>query len=190
MKKVFYVFIILIIIVSACKSEETKKKIAQVDSLIVEIKTMNDKLLNINIDTINYVFDILSVNIEYLGQEGISFPDDSELKNKFANYGTIFKFLKKYLQRYNGLQKEIDFSKNHLAGLKRDVENKLLSDSIFFIYFNDEKRILNKLIFEVDQSLNKIEPQVELFFEINSTIEQFIEKSKATNNIPDKKLKK
>jgi len=185
MKKIFFVFIILIVIVSACINKETENKITKVDSLITETKNLQEKFFAINIDTVNYVFDILNENMEFLKQENLTIPNDSELKNKFANYGTIFKFLKKYLKRYNGLQKEISFSENHLIGLKHDIKNDLLNDSLFLKYYNDEKKILETLTFEVEQNLNKIEPQIDLFFKINTSVEQFIENSKKLEKVEE-----
>ena len=141
MKKV--IFLVLVAFIS-CTDKKTEIKVQKIDSLLEVVDSLNNYLAKINIDSINQIYNNTGEIIEVYRNTTHRFKRNRLIQNmEYAS--SINKTCRKFISKYSSLQKELSYSKHQLETLKHDVDNSLLTDSLYKKYYTVEKSILDNL---------------------------------------------
>jgi len=133
----------LLMLVS-CTDKKTEQRVQKIDSLLEIIDSLNTNLVKINIDSINQIYSNTSDIIDVYKKAGYKFRQKRLIQNmEYAS--SINKSCRKFIGKYSSFQKELSYSKHQLQTLKHDVDNQLLTDSLYDNYYSVEKNILEKL---------------------------------------------
>jgi hypothetical protein len=136
-----------------CVNENTVISLNQIDSVYRIIKLAEDKLHEVNPDSIQVKYGL------YKKYAALIDEHYSELKNTetwpyICAYRNVRKPFKNMYTNYHDLQLEIDSSGVRLEGLKYDVKKELLDRNQFNAYYVNEKKgalsLLNKVTMRVD----------------------------------------
>lgn len=166
--------IVLIAITFACNRTKHPEYVAEIDSLLVNIDSLELKYSEINIDTLKAKFEIVKAKTEEMQKnENINLDESAEIKTAMINHGKIHKSFKWYIKRHDKNTEDLAFNKKQLENLRNDISNNLIADDKIEKYFTDEAQAVqnsnNSILFyyrdvkaslslyeETEREINKI----------------------------------
>ncbi len=163
--------ILLLLTLISCTDKKTEIRVQKIDSLIGVIDSLNINLVKINIDSISHIYDNTNEIIKVYKKTTHRFKRNKLIKNmEYAS--AINKACRKFLSKYSSFQKELTYSKHQLEALRHDVDEKLLTDSLYNNYYLTEKSILEKLDSDFMQSEEWIDEKIELYKLVSGDMNQ------------------
>lgn len=161
MREVYKLSILLIFLVG-CQSKSVQIKSQRIDSLLVIIDSLNKQIVDIDIDSINMILSETNEIVEVLSNT--TTPGSvKRLFKSVSSAANINRTCRKFINKYSDFQKELTFTEHQLLNLKHDNEKNEISDSLFQVYYNQEKTILNELINNVNGSVGWLQQQLLLY---------------------------
>jgi hypothetical protein len=115
------------------EQETTGRHRQQLDSLLTELSSMNQKLNSLNIAEIQRVHDSLS-----------AYYDTAEVVDTVEARRQKWRQSRNILDWYDNIDREITFSRSHLRALQRQSGNKRM-DTIAIQELQKEKQIVSNL---------------------------------------------
>lgn len=115
------------------EQESTGRYHQQLDSLLTELSSMNQKLNSLNIAEIQRVHDSLS-----------TYYDTTKVVDSVEARRQMWRQSRNILDWYDNIDREITFSRSHLRALQRQSENKRM-DTIAIQELQKEKQIVSNL---------------------------------------------
>lgn len=140
-------WILLGIIGVQCTTPKTKARIAEIDALSQKVDSCSQALSVIQFDTVQAYYNRVNhqmASIQELAPDSISF----ELSQYLGMYYNNSKTFKKISKGYLPLLDEITVTKQQLSNLQHDVINDLVPDSSYQVFFDNEKRMVDRIAFE------------------------------------------
>lgn len=152
-----------------CNDAKYQQELNDIDSLITVVDSLHQKLIGLNIDTINILIDETEGSLSVLRAYT---PDKNkqEYLTKISYCGSVNKQLGRFIGSYSHYQKELTMSGEQLKSLRFDVENNLLKDTMVQKYLNDEQRILSSLGLKFENSINNMNEKKQFYMEIRESI--------------------
>lgn len=166
--------IVLIAITFACNQTKHPEYVAKIDSLLVNIDSLEMKYEEINIDTLKAKFELVDANTKIIKtMDNIDLNENAEVKKALINYGKIHKSFKWYIKSYKKSNEDLAFNKKQLETLRDDISNNLIAEDKIEKYFTDEAQAVqnsnNSILFyyrdvkaslsiyeETEREINKI----------------------------------
>lgn len=170
MLRYLYLGLILIILFS-CQSKEVQIQSQKIDSLLVTVDSLNQKILNVEIDSIHTILSETKKMIEFLSTSGT--PGSAKNVLEKINTATgIKQTCKRFIDKYTYFQKELAFTEHQLLNLQHDVEIGEIGDSLFNKYFNEESSILNDLNNDIQNSFDWLNYEINVFKDFYAEMEE------------------
>jgi hypothetical protein len=131
--------IAIIAITFACNRTKHPEYVAKIDSLLVNIDSLELKYSELNIDTLKIKFELVDANTKIIKtMDDIDLNENAEVKKALINYGKIHKSFKWYIKSYKKNTDDLAFNKKQLETLREDISNDLIADDKIEKYFTDE----------------------------------------------------
>ena len=132
-----------------------KKKIAKIDSLIVEVEKSAELLKAINYDTISHLNSVFKATNSDIARVTVIRPTPDEMV-VFEMFGQCKKPFRKYLESKANSEQELDYTKKQLESLKESISsNQIPKDSIDSYLMIEEASALDITI-EVNKMVEKL----------------------------------
>lgn len=147
MKRELALIILLALMVSGCEQTHYGKEIATIDSLLVELDTVD--LMYRRIDTAGMA-DMsrkFSENLGFVQQAYINRKDtmSQDVALLMSDYRILKKPAKGFKGKYQKAGQELEFTKNQLADLRHDLQNNLLDSNLVEDMLQDELKAVGML---------------------------------------------
>lgn len=186
---IVFTSICILMLSFACKPKHVQNTVKSIDSLLVIVNGLDQYLVQNNSDTIKFLAKFTKNDTDIFKSKLFDFPEDEELRKVFSNYTTIAKVFKRLSTNHRNIQRSIVLSQSQLENLKHDISNGLISskDSIQ-IYYNKEAEAVRKLEMETKSFVERLNLNVDYFFEINPKLDEF--KNEVKEFFPDKEFSK
>jgi len=179
MKKVFFIFLFLPFVFTACKNTKHVKEIASIDSLKIVIDSVEKQLNIIDTTMVKSVVKEYSENSEqirdYFKDED---KNDDSIWKAITSYGILKKPLKNFIKDFPGFYSEISFSKKQLIDLKADIKKSKIKEEKISKYTKEEAEAVNELRVQVNGSIINARENLKLYSSLNPQVERAIEKMK------------
>lgn len=165
--------VVFIIALSACKNDQNEKFIAKVDSLNMELKAIETKVLSM--DTADFKKRI-AYNDEKLAYIQNNFTDTASKDQAIfmSDIIAVKRSYNKMLKQREDVIKEIVFSKTQLFDLKRDLQNNLILPNSFKEYFVAESKAINNISNTVNGLVKWAESNTARHDQMKEKIEKFV----------------
>lgn len=175
-KLIIYSFFLLIAIVLLnCNSGRKSERIAQLDSLHNFLDTVQTMLKNdINYDSVTTYYNKLKIYQEKIAPF-LKKMDEKEKSDFFQLLSTEKQF-KIFIGNYEGYKDELEYSKNQINTLRKDVEENNLNSKQFDEYYNAENKAIVILFHSVKMDTYKTLRNIEKFTEFESKVLMLIDK--------------
>lgn len=153
MKKIGAILLGIAVLSTACERTHFTEEIATIDSLLVKLDSVD--MMHRKIDTSGFteLGRNFSENLAYL-QQAYTESEDTIPKNVgmlLADYRSLKKPAKGFIDKYQRLGEEIEFSKAQLADLKHDAQNNLLDSILVSEMLDDERQAAAKVESSVEE---------------------------------------
>jgi hypothetical protein len=183
MKKIVLnlIFVVTAILLVNCNFDKKHERIARLDSLQVMLDNTQKMLFNdVNYDSVMSFYNKLKINQEIIGPH-IKKMNEKEKSDFFQLLSTEKQF-KSFIGNYDGYKNELDYSKNQIDMLRKDVEEGNLSKEQFNEYYSSENKAIVSLFHSVKMEVYKTGKNIEKYklFEpkVLSLVNQYNEKKK------------
>jgi hypothetical protein len=137
----------------SCVNDTKIRELKQVDSISRIIKKAENKLHEVNRDSIGKKYQL------YLAYSSMINEDFYKLKNEkswpyICAYAKVKKPFRNMYNNYNDFQLNIDSAKVHLEYLKHDIRHELIDEAKFGLHYKAEMKeavkMLDAITFRVD----------------------------------------
>jgi hypothetical protein len=164
MKRIIYCtpVLILLFFLFACSGKKAEKQISKIDSLAKVMDSIDQKLRQINYDTILNRYHAYQITIDTVSKHFKEVRNDVSWKYICA-YQEVRKPFKTMSFNYESYRAEIDSSIKQLNDLKHDVKEKLISDKEFESFFKNECNSVNAVYFKVSKNIESVTRQMKNF---------------------------
>ena len=130
MRSLLAVILIIFGLFSCRPDESPTRHQQQVDSLLTELKRMNDSLNSLNIQEVQRIHDSLS-----------RYYDTTAVVDTVEQTRQQLEEARNVLNWYDNIDREITFSRSHLRSLERQIKKKEV-DTVVVREINTEKQIV------------------------------------------------
>lgn len=148
MKKLVW-FIIGSVFVIQCTTPQSKKQLAEINALQQRVDSCQTVLNEIDYLAVKNRYDHVKEQLAAIEQV---IPDDQTFEESqyLGMYYDNSKTFKKISKGYEALLKEVQLTQKQLTNLKHDVKHNLVADSNYTLFFNNEKRAVEAIVFETN----------------------------------------
>ena len=133
MRSILAVILIIFALFSCRPEQAPTRHQQQIDSLLTELKRMNDSMDRLNIQEVQRIHDSLS---RYYDTTGVADTVEQTRQQLEA--------ARNVLNWYDNIDREITFSRSHLRSLERQIKRKK-TDTTVIQEINKEKQIVSGL---------------------------------------------
>ena len=163
--------LILILIVSSCKQKVTEQNI-QLDELLMELQNLKDTALALDTSQVFSLSREIRKNLKFIHNsvDTINKETASIIAEIYQDRNIVF-FVE---DNYEILIEEIAISSEQIKKLKQDLNNGLLTDESFNIYYEQEKSIILNLNQKISESYSETKRVVSFILEENPKIDSLI----------------
>lgn len=156
---VFFSVPIFLLTLSSCTGKKIEKQVSKIDSLAIIIDSVDFKLKQICKDTIANRYHEYKKTIDSVAKHIKEIRNDESWKYICA-YQEVRKPFKTMTLSYDIYRAEIDSSIKQLSTLKHDVKAKLISDTEFDAYFQNECNSVNAVNLKVSKNIKSVLAQM------------------------------
>lgn len=133
-----------------CQKQDGEDYSREIDSLLTELRALNDSLSSLNIREVQRLNDSLS-----------KFYNTPEKIDTQETRFYLYERSQDIMKWYGNLNREINYSRSHLKALKKDFESEELSDSTKEKELEEERRIINSLKDRFKEEYQSLRKEVE-----------------------------
>jgi hypothetical protein len=143
MKAILYFLPVLIILLSGCSHPVKDEFLSKTDSLEQIVVSLKDSLTFAPDDTINYYYQEALAYSQLFERKMMSFPNDPAMAEKFLLFTDVFKTMKKFMKKKDGLSQSLDFCLKQISDLRSDLksDNNKMKDLKQY-YYDEENEVL------------------------------------------------
>jgi len=164
MKKIFTtsVFLLIAFMLFNCNTKNKSEKLSQLNTLQNMLDSTQRMLTNdINYDSINAYYNRVKIAQEKIGIF-VKVMKEKEKSDYFQLLSTEKQF-KIFIGGYSGYIDELEYSKNQISSLRKDVEESNLNSKQFEEYYTSEKKAIVILFHSVKSDVYKTTKNGEKF---------------------------
>ena len=171
MKFTFVFSMVLLFFISSCSvSEKERAYIDKINRLEQTFDSVSEKYLTIDTAKLNITYEVINRNLSRLSKI------DTILNDSVKIYTGLQKSFKRFIREHSLIIKEIDYSKNQLKALKKDIGKGKISDENMEKYYNVELGAVGSLINKMGYNEQIIKYQMQSFDVFNDHIESLIKR--------------
>ena len=125
--------LVLAFMLFACKQnkESVPDRSQEIDSLLSELRPLDERLDTLNIRKVQYIYDSLQ-----------TFYDTTEIRDTLIKRHRLYMQSRNVLNWYANINSEINFSRSHLNALKTQFKRNDMADSAKLQELKKEKQII------------------------------------------------
>ena len=131
------------------KQEERKDYLHQIDSLLTELRILDDSLNTLNIREVQRINDSLSL-----------YYDTTQVQDTQERKFRLYEQSRDILQWYGNVNREINYSRSHLRALKDEFKNPDIPDSTKRKKLQKEKQIIVSIQERFDEEYESLGKEV------------------------------
>jgi hypothetical protein len=170
--------LLLLLFFISCSNKKVEMQILKIDSLARVIDSVDQKLKQINRDTIVNRYHAYQITIDTVSKHFKEVRNDVSWKYICA-FQEVRKPFKTMAFNYELFRAEIDSSIKQLNNLKHDVKEKLLSDKEFETFFQNERNSVNAVYFKVSKNVESVTRQMKNFDTVHPYLVKLISDHKS-----------
>lgn len=151
-KPAIFVLLLLASIIFSCSGDKESEKNyrKEIDSLLTELRMMDDSLKTIEIQRVQYLNDSLR-----------RFYDTAKISDTIDRRWEIYRRSRNIMDWYDNVNREINFSRSHLRSMKTKFKNTDLPDSSKNKELRKEKEIISSIHERFDEEYDGLRMEVE-----------------------------
>ena len=183
MKGRITLFLVLVLLATACNRTDYTTEISQIDSLMVELDSAKDMYSSIDTAGFSELSQSFSENTAFVQQvykqRNDTMPRDVAML--MSEYRELKKPAKGFLVKHKSIGEELDFTEKQLEDLRHDLENNLLDSNFVDRMLTDEMKAVNEVESSVatlklsgkftKKKQAEMEPQVDSLIQVLKTQE-------------------
>jgi hypothetical protein len=174
MRTIIFIFF-SILFWASCNSSSTDQQLKKIDSLNTVLKEVEIKLLSIDTAEIYKYMAFNTKQLKYI-QENVKDTVDKETAIFLSDIYAVKRSFGKLIKKREELIEELVYAKMQLYDLKKDVENKIVADSLFSQYFESEKKAILTFSGAVEALSQWNTNQTSRYNNMKPKIEEFVQK--------------
>ena len=177
----FILFCLFLIGNYSCKQPAPSMLMQQTDSLLLEVDSLNNKIVSANLDSIQDLYiqilrehTLLSENLSVSMEPSIS-------KEIYVELDSIMQIIGFCLEACNEFHSEVSIIENHLVMIKEDVLEGEFTDSSLITKVEQESSLLEELTDRVLLRMNLLQTQMDKYNIILPDIQVYVKQSSEKN---------
>ncbi len=147
--------------------------VSQVEELEETIQKAQQSIVTIDTSKIGNALRISTGNLKFI-QENFKDTMDKETAFLMSDYSASRKSLKRLLENYSDVIRELSYSQSQLANLKLDVENNVMEEQKFNDYYSSESKSVEKLDEYAKNIVEWYASALRMYEEKNSAVEKIV----------------
>lgn len=145
MKTFIYILPFVFLYLCGCSHPVKEEFLSKTDSLEQIVVSLKDSLGFVPDDTISFYYqEALSYSQLFEGKM-MDFPKDDEMAKKFLLFTDVFKTMKKFMKKKEGLKQSLDFCLKQISDLQADLKSDNTKMKDLKQYYYDEENEVLKL---------------------------------------------
>jgi len=132
------------------KQEERKDYSHQIDSLLTELRILDDSLNTLNIQ-----------EVQRINESFKEFYDTAQVRDTQERRSRLYEDSQNILKWYGNVNREINYSRSHLRAMKKEFESEEISNSAKQKKLKEEKQIVASIKERFDQEYESLKKEVE-----------------------------
>lgn len=176
----YLVFLSTAFVLLNCNSGRKSERLSKIDTLQAMLDSTQIMLTEtINYDSVLAYYNKLKINQDKIG----SFFKKMNEKEKsdYFQFLSTEKQFKIFVASFEEYKNELDYSKNQISTLRKDVEGGNLTSNQFKEYFESENKAVVALFHSVKMDVYKTSRNVEKFLEFEPKVSSLISKYQEKN---------
>jgi len=142
--------LIVPVLFSTCQKQDGEDYSQEIDSLLTELRAMDDSLSSLNIREVQQINDSLS-----------PFYNESQKIDTQDKRFYLYERSQDIMKWYGNLNREINYSRSHLKALKEDFESEELPDSTKEKKLKEERRIISSIRERFEKEYQSLRKEVD-----------------------------
>jgi hypothetical protein len=131
------------------EQESTQDHSGEIDSLLTELRMMDDSLNSINIREIQHINDSLE-----------QFYDTAQVRDSQAREFRLYEESRNILKWYGNVNREINYSRSHLRAMKKEFKSEDLPGNTKKERLKKEKQIVASIKERFDEEFESLKKEV------------------------------
>ena len=172
---IFIFFLLILVITNNCKQDAPSLLTHRADSLILEVRGLNNSIINANIDSIQNLFTQISEQHKILAENSGRFSELNVDPMRYYQLDSITLIVGFCLDACNDFHSEVSDIENHLQVIRDEITENKSSDSTLIYKLEQESSLLNDLIFRVSLRMNLLNSHLGSYDSIQPEISGYIE---------------
>lgn len=147
-----FIFLVLTGSVFSCNTNKQDRKdySPEIDSLLTELRTLDDSLNSLNIREVQKLNDSLR-----------AYYDTAEVQDTQERRFRVYERSRNIIQWYGNVNREINYSRSHLRALREKFEREKLPDSTKKKEFEEERQIFASIKDRFDEEYESLKKEME-----------------------------
>jgi len=183
MKKAYLFILFCLFLISnySCKEPAPSMLMQQTDSLLLEVDSLNNKIISANLDSIRNLY-IQILREHTLLSENLSISTEPSFnKEIYVELDSIMQIIGFCLKACNEFHSEVSIIESHLVMIKEDVLEGEFTDSSLITKVEQESSLLDDLTDRILLRMNLLQTQMDKYNIILPEIRLYVKQASEKN---------
>lgn len=167
--------VFILFLTPACKEPAPSRLSQRADSLLLEVDSLNQRIISANLDSIQALYAKISSEYTLISENMDNFSELDLSRERYMLLDSITNIIGFCLNACNAFYSEISSTENHLEMIKEEITEGEVTDSLLSERMDKEAALLNDITERVVFRMELLQTHLRIYQDIQPDIEHYVE---------------